>query len=173
MTYLKKIFFILTCLVFINPLYSQSVDELDKRNGFQDIKMATNINDYPGLEYKKDVADDIFPNTRLYTTKKGFYEKIGSLKIYDLEVKTYNDSIYEIRVITEKDPNLYKGLKDIYGEPEYSYRAGTSQWNGSNLRLSYSSHSKNKMELKYYSFVMVTQLKNDKRKVVEEIADDF
>jgi hypothetical protein len=158
---------------FTAQLVAQSVEELDRRNGFQDIKMATPVDNYEGLELKKDIEDEVFPEAQLYVAKKGFYENIGSLKIYDLEVKTYKGHIFQIRIVTEKDPNLYKGLKKIYGEPKYAYRAAETQWNATNVRLSYNSHSKKKMEMIYYSNIMTQQLKEEKKQEVKEIADDF
>ena len=164
---------ILILSFFITNVAAQSVAELDKRNGFQDIKMASAVSEYEGLEYKKDVQDKVFPQAQLYVAKKGYYTSIGSLKIYDLEVKTYKGDIFEIRIITEKDPKLYKGLKQIYGEPEYSYRAGETQWNSKNIRLSYIPHSKRKMEMVYFSHIVSARLKEEKKKKIEEIADDF
>ena len=151
----------------------QDVRALDKRNGFKDIKVNTSVLDYEGLEYKKDIEDKIFPEAKIYVPIKGYYESIGNLKIYDLEVKTYRDSIFQIIVVTDKDPNLYKGLKSAFGEPEYHYRAGFYHWTAENLRLSYTPYQKDKIEMKYESFLMRNKLKKDKEEVVEAIVDDF
>lgn len=153
--------------------FAQGVEELDRRNGFKDIKMASNVTAYEGLEFKKDIEDEVFPEAQLYTARKGHYESIGTLKIYDLEVKVYKDSIFEIKVITEKDANLYKGLKKAFGEPEFAYRANKYYWQTERLKLLYGSHSNNKIEMVYRSFLMSDKLKEDKKQVVEEIVDDF
>lgn len=160
-------------MVFGFSAAAQDVSELDRRNGFKDIKMASPVTAYEGLEYKKDIDDEVFPEARLYTAKKGHYESIGSLKIYDLQVKTYKDSIFEVRVVTEKDPNLYKGMKKAFGEPEFAHRAKEYYWRTQRLRLGYSSYSNNKIEMVYRSYIMNDKLKEDKQKVVEDIADDF
>lgn len=165
--------FVLGLVILSHFTVAQDVSELDKRNGFKDIKLASNVSAYEGLEYKKDIEDETFPNAKLYTAKKGHYESIGNLKIYDLEVKVYNDSIFEIRVITEKDPNLYKGLKKAFGEPQFGYRTGYYYWSSDRLRLSYGSYSNNKIEMIYNSFVMNKKRKEEKKQVVEEIVDDF
>lgn len=164
------IFFI--TLTYSN-LFCQSLEELDRRNGFQDIKMTAAISDYEGLEYQKDIDHEVFPGAKRYTAIKGFYDKIGTIKVYDVEVDTYKDSIYQIKVVADKDPNLYKGLKRIYGEPEYAYRKGVYKWTAKNLSLSYTSHSKHRIEMTYFSHLMVDKIKEDKEKVVESIADDF
>ncbi|MGK7390350.1 MAG: hypothetical protein ACNS60_08360 [Candidatus Cyclobacteriaceae bacterium M2_1C_046] len=160
-------------LFFTLQLAAQNVAELDKRNGFQDIKMASAIKSYEGLEYKKDVENEIFPGAKLYVPKKGFYENIGELKIYDLEVLVYEDSIFQVTVITKKDRLLYKGLKTAFGEPEFSMRTGKSQWNGNKVRLIYDDHSKKKMEMIYFSHEMVKKLKKDKKEEIIQMSDEF
>lgn len=165
--------FVILFLIISGNLLAQGSEELDRRNGFKDIKMASDVTAYEGLEYKKDIEDNVFPEAKLYTPKKGHYENIGSLKIYDLEVKVYKDSIFEIKVITEKDPNLYKGLKKAFGEPEFAYRSNQYYWQSERLKLSYSSHSNNRIEMVYRSYEMNEKLKEEKKQVVEEIVDDF
>ena len=165
--------FALVFFIISGTVFAQGAGELDRRNGFKDIKMVSSVAAYGGLEYKKDIEDEIFPEAKLYTAKKGHYESIGSLKIFDLEVKVYKDSIFEIRVITEKDPNLYKGLKKAFGEPEFDYRGGKYYWRSDRISLRYSSYSNNKIEMVYSSYLMRDKLKEEKRQVVEEIVDDF
>ena len=153
--------------------YAQGVEELDRRNGFKDIKLTSPVSSYEGLEYKKDIEDEVFVNSKVYVPKKGHYESIGTIKIHELEVMSYNDAIYKIRIITEKDPNLYKGLKKAFGEPEYALRSNKYFWGTDNLVLTYVSHSKSKIEMVYFSYVMSRQAKEDKKQVVEDIVDDF
>ena len=69
--------------------YGQGVEELDRRNGFKDIKMTSLVSSYEGLEYKKDIEDEVFPNSKVYVPKKGYYENIGNIKIHELEVMSY------------------------------------------------------------------------------------
>lgn len=164
---------IIGLLLITSGVFAQGPEELEKKNGFQDIKMASLVTNYEGLEYKKNIQDEVFPEAKLYTPKKGYYESIGSLKIYDLEVKTYKDSIFEIRIITEKDPKLYKGLKKLFGEPKYAYIGNKYVWNAEHLQLAYSSYSNNKIEMVYISFLMREKLKKEKKQEVEDIADDF
>ena len=154
-------------------VFSQSVDELDKRNGFKDIKLMSTVHDYDGLEYAKDEFDENYKDVKVYTARKGYYTSIGNIKVYDLEVRTYRDSIYQIMVITEKNPDLYKGLKKVFGKPEYHMRKEFYHWTGKNLRLSYVPTQKDKLELTYESFLMREKLKDNKEQVIEDIASDF
>ena len=73
-------------LFFSGLVGAQSVEELDRRNGFKDIKMTSQITDYEGLEFKKEIDSDIFPKVYQYVRKKGFYDTIGGIKVFDLEV---------------------------------------------------------------------------------------
>ncbi|TRX58467.1 hypothetical protein FNH22_14080 [Fulvivirga sp. M361] len=168
----KIIVFALVSSVAV-PSIAQGVEELDRRNGFKDIKMTSAISSYEGLEFKKEVSHDIFIGAKMYVPKKEHYERIGNLKIHDLQVMTYKDSIYEIRVVTEKDPNLYKGFKKAFGEPSYSYGSKNYYWTTDNLTLSYGSHSKSKIEMIYFSHLMVKRVKEEKKQVVEDIVNDF
>lgn len=147
--------------------------ELDKRNGFKDIKLNSKASSYEGLEFKKDVNDKLFPEASLYMPKKGFYETIGGKKIHSLTVKTYRGDIFEIKVIINKDPDLYKGLKKNFGDPKYDLRKEEYYWSAEKLRLSYASLSKSKIVMTYFSFPMKAKLKEDKKKEIETIADDF
>ena len=141
--YLAKLLAFSIILFFNGVGFSQSVSELDKRNGFKDIKMTSQITDYEGLEFKKEIDSEIYPYAFQYSRVKGAYENIGGIKIFDLLVNTYDSAVYEIVVVTEKNPNLYKALKKAFGQPEFDYRANKYYWKTDNLRLSYDSHSKN------------------------------
>ena len=166
--------FILTFLtVFPTFLFSQGVEELEKRYGFKDIKLASKVTEYPGLTFKKNIKDKIYPNAKLHVARKGHYESIGSLKIFGLEVKTYKDEIFEIKVITEKNPDLYQGLKKAFGEPEFSLASNTYFWRSSSVKLTYIANIKGKIEMVYTSLKMRDKLKSDQKEVVDIISDDF
>lgn len=169
----NKIIVICLLLCFSFAATAQSISELDKRNGFKDIKLNSPISQYGGLEFKKEIEDELYKEAKLYVAKKGFYESIGSIKVFDVEVKTFKDSIFQIIVVTQKNPNLYKGLKKAFGEPEYHLRKEFHHWTGENLRLSYVPYQKDKLELTYDSFLMREKLKEVKEEVIEDIISDF
>jgi hypothetical protein len=165
-------FALLICL-FGNLTFAQSVEELDKRNGFKDIKLATEVHLYEGLEYKEEVPNEHFKQLSVYTKKKGYYESIGSIKIHDVEVLAYNGEVYKIKVVTEKNPKLYSGLKKAFGEPTFSPRGDNYYWATKNVNLTFGTSAKTKLELIYTSHVMKGRLKKDKEEEIEDISEDF
>ncbi|MDH5396573.1 MAG: hypothetical protein OEX02_00395 [Cyclobacteriaceae bacterium] len=153
----------------------QSVEELDKRNGFKDIKLNSEITQYDELEFKKKIKDEVFPDAKLYVNKKGSYTTIGNIPVIGVEVSTYKDRIFQIRVETDKNTNLYKGLATAFGEGSWSLRKKAYVWSAENLSLVFRSVGKNKesLELIYYSYVMVRERKEEKKEYVREVSDDF
>lgn len=135
--------------------------------------MASKVTDYPGLNFKKSIKDNIYPDAGLYVAKKGSYQSIGRLKIFSLEVKTYKDEIFEIKVTTEKDPDLYQGLKKVFGEPEFSLVSNTYFWRSASVKLTYIANAKGKIEMVYTSIKMRDRLKADQKEVVDVISEDF
>ncbi len=173
---MKNIIYFILFLVFgclANNSLAQSVEELDKRNGFKDIKMATEVHQYQGLEYKEEIEDKLFKQLSVYTKKKGYYESIGSIKIYDVEVLAYNGEVYKIKVVTEKNPKLYGGLKKAFGEPTFSPRGDNYYWSTDKINLTFGNSAKTKLELIYTSHVMRKRLKKDKEEEIEDISEDF
>jgi len=152
---------------------AQTTEELDKRNGFKDIKLATEVHQYEGLEYKEEIADELFKTLSVYVKKKGYYESIGSIKIHDVEVLAYKGEVYQIKVITEKNPKLYRGLKKAFGEPTFSPRGDNYYWSTDNLGLTFGNNAKSKLQLLYTSYVMKGRLKEDKKEEIEDISEDF
>jgi hypothetical protein len=166
------LFGFLLCLI-ANASEAQSAAELDKRNGFKDIKLATEVHLYEGLEYKEAIEDKLFKQLAVYQRKKGYYESIGSIKIYDVEVLAYNGEVYKIKVITEKNPKLYSGLKKAFGEPTFSPRGDNYYWATQNINLTFGNNSKSRLELVYTSHVVKSHLKKDKEEEIEDISEDF
>ncbi|MFW5760129.1 MAG: hypothetical protein ACOCXH_04010 [Cyclobacteriaceae bacterium] len=155
--------------------YAQSADELDKKNGFQDITMLSSPRNNIKLEYVKDVAHERVPLSQVqyYQAAKREYKKIGSVNIKSLEVWAYKDQIFQIRVVTEQDPDLYKGLRQLFGTPDYSIREDLYYWSGKKVRLSYQAESKSRLELIYFSHLLDDILKSEKNEEIDNIADDF
>jgi len=169
----SKALFILFLSLTTVMLQAQSVEELDKRNGFKDIKLATEVHLYEGLEYKEEIPDEHFKQLAVYTKKKGYYESIGSIKIHNVEVLAYNGEVYKIKVITEKNPKLYSGMKKAFGEPTFSPRGDNYYWATDKVNLTFGNNAKTKLELIYTSHVMKGRLKKDKEEEIEEISKDF
>lgn len=147
--------------------------ELDKRGGFQDIKLLSNPSDYSGLELKKEVKDEKYPGTQLYTRLKGSYESIGNVKVERLEVKSYQGKIYEILVETEQSPAVYQGLSSLFGEPQYNIREKAYYWKTKNIRLYFKPAKKDGLQLIYYSYVMERERRAEIQQSFTDVADDF
>lgn len=167
-----------TLLFFLSlaaaALYAQDIDELERRNGFKDLKLGIPVDSVKGeIKLKKEIREqDEFP-AKLYSVDNPDYEKIGEVQVSKVEIKTYKDLVYQIHVVTEKDPRLMKALESIYGAAAYDMKKETYFWKGPTLILKFRSYSRNQLEMIYSSYVVLNLMKDDKGKKVEDIADDF
>jgi len=168
----RTIFLPLAFLLFtFVTVHSQDISELEKRNGFKDIKLGMIPDSLKGTKFKKEIKErDEFP-AKLYTVEHDDYSKIGTAKVDKIEVKAYNNMIYEITVVTDKDPRLMKALESIYGKSEYDIKRETYFWKSENLILKFRSHSKHQLELVYISFPVLKKMKEDKDQKIDDIAD--
>ena len=162
---------ITTCCVVAG---AQDIAELERRNGFKDLKLGMHIDSVKGeKKFKKDFKEqDEFP-AKLYSVQDAGLEKIGEITVTRIEVKTYKDLVYQIDVITNKDPRLMKALESIYGLAGYDMKKETYFWKGETLILKFKSASRNQLEMIYTSYPILAMMKEDKGKKVEDIADDF
>ena len=130
--------FILTCFA----ASAQKIAELEKRNGFKDLKLGMAIDSVKGSKLRKEFKE-----------KEEFDAKF--------------------HVVADKDPRLMKALESIYGIAEYDMKRETYFWKGQSLILKFRSFSRNQLEMIYTSFAVLNQMKVDKGKKVQDIADDF
>lgn len=151
----------------------QDLSELDKRNGFKNIKLGSSIDSLAGFKLQKEFMERNEYPAKLFTIENSDYEKIGEVKVHKVELKTYKDLIYEIRVITAKDPRLMKALESLYGRADYDIKNDTYFWKTDTLVLKFKSEGKNRLELLYVSYGLHKTMKEDKNKKVDDIADDF
>lgn len=165
------IFFVLLMSGFLS--FAQDISELEKRNGFKDIKLATPVDSVKGARYRKDIREAGEFEAKLYTVEDPAYEKIGEVAIKKLELKAYRGYIYEITVVTEKDPRVMKALESIYGLAEYDMKNETYFWKSDDITLKFRAHNRNSLELIFHSALVRKMMKEDKEKKVEAIADDF
>lgn len=166
----------LTLLLLLTSLVCSAqskIAELEKRNGFKDLKLGMVIDSVTGYKLKKEFKEKDEFDAKLYTVENPQYATIGEVKINTVELKTYKDQVYQIHVIADKDPRLMKALESIYGIAEYDIKRETYFWKGQTLVLMFRSFSRNQLELIYTSYLIFDQMKNDKGKKVKDIADDF
>ena len=153
--------------------YSQDLAELDRRNGFKDIRLGAVIDSMQGYKLQKEFKEhDEYP-AKLYTIENPAYESVGEVKVHKVELKTYKDAIYEIRVLASKDPRLMKALESLYGKADYDMKNDTYFWKTDSIVLKFHSEGKNRLELLYISPGIHKSMKEDKNKKVDDIANDF
>lgn len=152
---------------------SQDLSELEKRNGFKDIKLGTIIDSLKGYKLKKKFMEQNEFPAKLYSVEHPDYAKIGEVKVNKVEVKTYKDLTYEITVVTDKDTRIMKALESIYGKSDYDLKQETYFWRSENIVLKFRSHSKNNLEMVYEYLPAYKKMKEDKNQKVDDIANDF
>lgn len=169
---MKTIFLSLILPLLANYCFAQE-SELDKRNGFKDIKLASSIDSVKGAVFKKDFNEKGHHPAKLYTIEHPDYQSIGDVPIEGIEVKTYKGLIYEILVVTAKDERLMKGMERALGKPIYNVRDESYNWSGQKGGLKFKSHSKKQLQLLYSSNIVHKMMKDDKSRKIDDISDDF
>jgi hypothetical protein len=152
----------------------QDIAELERRNGFKDLKLGIPLDSVKGeVKLKKELKEQGEFPSKLYTIEHPDFTSIGEIPISRVEFKTYKDIVYQIHVVTDKDPRLMKALESIYGGADYDLKKETYFWKGQTLVLKFKSYSRNQLELIYSSYTILKMMKDDKGKKVVDIADDF
>lgn len=170
---MKKHFLISAGIFLSYLLQAQDLAELDRRNGFKDLKLGSPIDSVRTAEFKKDIKEkNEFP-VKLYEVENPEYKNIGEVKVKKVEVKTYKDRVYEIIVITNKDTRLMKGMEKSFGKPTYILTTDTYNWKTQRLSLTFKDHSKNELRLTYRYYPVLKMMIEDKGKKIDDIAEDF
>lgn len=165
-------FFLLFFFVSVNAL-SQNLTELEKRNGFKDIKLGSPIDSVKGFKLAREFKErNEFP-AKLFEVENDAYSKIGEVNVQKIELKTYKDLIYEITVVTDKDARLMKALESLYGKADYDMKNETYFWKSENLILKFKSESKRTLQMQYISYGVYKMMRQDKNQKVDDIANDF
>jgi hypothetical protein len=152
----------------------QDIAELERRNGFKDLKLGMHIDSVKGeKKLKKEFKEQGEFPSYLYSVQGPDYESIGEIAVKKVEIKTYKDLVYQIDVVTDKDPRLMKALESVYGSADYDMKRETYFWKGETLILKFQSYSRNQLAMMYSSYRVLRMMKEDKGKKVEDIADDF
>jgi hypothetical protein len=173
-TYYIVFFFLITTLACYQNTLAQSEAELDKRNGFKDIKLGMSVDSVQGVKEKKEFKekDNVHPS-KLWEVDHPDYTAIGEIKIHKIELKSYRSLIYEILVITEKDPRLMRAMENVYGSATYDAKNNNYFWKSESMILTYGSKSKRELQLEYRSFIVPKMMVEDRAKKIDNIADDF
>lgn len=148
-------------------------EELEKRNGFKNIKLNTSIDSVKGAVFKEDILEKGGYPAKLYSVTGEDYKTIGEVRIESIKLKTYKDLVYEITVITEKDPNLMKGMTKALGTPSFSIRTNLYSWRSKSVVLTFESVGKNDLKLNYKSYPVFRRMAEDKGRKAEDVVSDF
>jgi hypothetical protein len=166
-------FIILLMLVqSVVTVRAQNSAELNKRNGFKNIKLGYPIDSVKGYLFKQDLKEKGEFPVKQYTVDHEDYKKIGDVAVQDIQLLTYQNLIYKIFVTTDKDPRLMKALEKAFGKATFVVRSGTYNWKAENLSL-YFLAGKSSIELTYRSYPLIAKMKADKNRKIDVIADDF
>lgn len=165
----------ITPLVLITiAALSQDIAELERRNGFKHIKLGMHIDSLDAeVKVRKEILEqDLYPAKILSVTAPDL-QRIGEVNVNKIEIRTYNDRVYQIQVLTQKDPRLMKALESIYGKSVYDMKNQTWFWRGETLILKFTAYGRNQLELLFSSYLILDEMKADREKKVDDIADDF
>jgi hypothetical protein len=170
---MKSICFVLV-LISVTSAKSQDTSELARRNGFKDIKLGSPVDSIKGASFEKDIVALKEFDAKQYEVRDPAYEKIGEADVKSVELKAYKGLVYEIIVTTPKDPRIMKGLEKSYGKAVYNIRTETYNWHvPKQISLIYRGHNKKEVTLIYRSYPVISLMFSDKKKKIEEIAEDF
>ena len=170
---MNRLLALVTLIYIVNAASAQKIAELDRRNGFKEVKLGMLIDSLQGTKLKKEFKEKEEFDAKLFSVESPTLASIGEVPVNRVEVKAYKDLIYQIHVVTDKDPRIMKALESIYGLAQYDQKRETYFWKGQNLILKFRSYSKNQLEMIYTSFPVLAMMKTDKDKKVQDIADDF
>ena len=162
---------LLKIMAYGQPPQETSV-ELEKRNGFKSIRLATLVDSVQGATFKKEILErNEFP-ARLYSVSHESLRSIGGVKVNNITLKTYKDLIYEIEVNTVKDQRLMKAMEQALGKAAYNLRTQAYHWRAESLSLSFTGDKKS-LTLVYKSYPVIRMMYADRGKKIDEIAEDF
>lgn len=170
---------LLTLLVFLIPCithgqYQQPDSEvLEQLNGFKTIKLNAPIDSVKGAIFKKKFLEKKLFEANLYQVNDENLNTIGGVAVDRIQIKSYKNLVYQIEVLTDKNPELMKGLERTLGKPSFSVRTNLYSWRSKSLYLTFGPHGKNQIRLVYNSYPVYQIMAGEKGKRIEEIAEDF
>jgi hypothetical protein len=153
--------------------FGQDISQLEKRNGFKDIKLGMIVDSLRGVKFKKEIKEKGEFPAKLYAVEHPDFANVGEVKVDHIEIKAYKDFLYEISVVTQKDTRLMKALESLYGKAEYDMKTEVYFWRTENMVLKFKSHGHRHLELLYTSYAVHKMMKADKNQKVDDIANDF
>lgn len=163
---IKKI----TYLIFfsLSILFNaQNSSLLLEKNGFRNIKLGDNVNNYPFI-YKYDELSSAYNkiidgksytfnmnSSHVVNLEEAKYDKLGNAKILGIYIGTIDDKIFQINVITNYNFSIYQNFINLFGDPlDYSHgkhKDTYSLWRYKNIDLTISANNLMQDQATYYS----------------------
>lgn len=126
-----KALFIFTFLIS-NCIISQNLSMLDKKNGFRNIKLNSNIknmSDFQKMDEELDFEGIWYGLSQIKYVLKNRYENkmtINESKIRNIELSTIDSKIFKIHILVEFNESLPDYMTLVYGKPTNSYKKSES-----------------------------------------------
>lgn len=167
---MKNILLIIQIVFFLPYGYAQDCNFLESQNGFRNIKLGSDVNNYPDFVKKDRNNEDLFKNSirsdaeYVYVPRKE--EKIGTANILYIYLVTDKQKIGETVVISQKVASVYYTLKLAYGEPQIT---SGSNWTWKNRSVSCTIIGDNSALPGYYiTYKNLSSLHNAIRELKEK-----
>ncbi|MBM3178436.1 MAG: hypothetical protein FJZ78_10575 [Bacteroidetes bacterium] len=170
---------VLACLLLlvIHHGYGQyqqpDSEALEQLNGFKTIKLNTPVDSVKGAVFRKSLLEKKLFEANLYQVSDENLNTIGGVRVDRIQIKSYKNLVYQIEVLTDKNPELMKGLERALGKPSFSVRTNLYSWRAKSLYLTFGTYGKNQIRLVYHSYPVYKMMAGEKGKRIEEIAEDF
>ena len=148
-------------------------EELERRNGFKTIKLNYPVDSVNGAAFKSDLIEKGGFPVKVYAVTGEEFKTIGEVKIERIQLKTYKGLVYEIIVITEKNPNLMKAFSKALGKPSFSIRTNLYSWRSKSVVLYFEPTGKDNLKLTYKSYPVFQKMAEDKGRKVDDVMNDF
>ena len=124
----------------LHPVIGQSLNVLDAKNGFRDVRFETSISSEPGMKFSE--VDKALPNVRQYT-RAADKLTLGHAELYEIIYSAYKGTVFRVRLEFENGEaaKIFKALTDVYGEPTKSVPAPVGgnwsqyQWTGEKVTM--------------------------------------
>lgn len=166
-------FLLMACVHGFSQKQEADSEELEKRNGFKYIRLNHTADSIKGLVFKKDFFEKPGIAAKLYTISDPGLSSIGEVPVRGVRIKTYQNLVYEIEVITDKDPRLMRGMEKVLGKPSYSVRTNVYSWRSKSVTLSFAPQGNHELRLLYRSYPVFRLMAEQTGKTIEEVSEDF
>ena len=121
-------------MMLANAVFAGSVKDLDKRNGFRDLKLGSTCSEVSGF------ATDGVPSRKLVSyVRPADILQVGEAQLQSIAYSCYLDQLTQVRVAVlgvRNHLSMLDALIEAYGEPlTTDETAGFHSWNGKKVLL--------------------------------------